>query len=134
MSFVSSSIVEVVMNKIALQIVSVQIVEYSNETNIDVRMYTWRIYFYVDVVTLLYTFNEMLKGIYTGLYTNVCIDWRIYMRMTLRCIEVNTIGWESSWTILDTLEYRITIVWETVTLRSRCVKCHSDVCFAPSTL
>ena len=32
----------------------------------------------VDVVTLLYKWNEILNGIYIGLYTNAWIDWRTY--------------------------------------------------------
>ena len=33
---------------------------------------------WIGVVTLLYKWNEMLDGIYIGLYTNVWIDWRTY--------------------------------------------------------
>ena len=80
--------------------------------------------------------SEILNGIYTGLYTNIWIDLRRH-QMTLRChwISCSWIGCEllleNSW---HTSFCRIIIVWETVTLRSRSVKCHSDVCFVPSTL
>ena len=70
---------------------------------------------------------------YTGLYTNIWIDWKRH-EMTLRCHWINC-SWigcefflENSW---YTSLYRITIAWETVTLRSRRVKCHSNVCLAP---
>ena len=32
----------------------------------------------VVVLTLLYKWNEILNGIYIGLYTNIWIDWRTY--------------------------------------------------------
>ena len=32
----------------------------------------------VDVVLLLYKWNEILNGIYIGLYANIWIDWRTY--------------------------------------------------------
>ena len=87
--------------------------------------------FLVEVVTLLYKWNEIWNGIYIGLYTNIWIDLRRH-EMTLRCPWIGCeLLLENSW---HTSSYRITIVWETVTLRSRCVKCHSDVCFMPSTL
>ena len=77
----------------------------SNETNTDVRMYTWRIYSNRYLDTLLYTDGSELKmhGICSSLYTNATIEekgWDCSQMYNWHC-RVN----------------RITMKWEPVNLR-----------------
>ena len=58
-------------------------------------------------------------GIYTGIYTHATIAWAKWEMLL-------TISWQES-------QVRISCTWETVTLRSEPVKCHSLVCIAIST-
>ena len=73
----------------------------SNETNEDVRMYTWRIYSSRDLDTLLYKLELNKHWKNAGLYTLATKDWEMWELLlgANRQVRVN----------------RITIAWETVT-------------------
>ena len=85
-----------------------------------------------DVVTLLYKWNEILNGIYIGFY--ICLN-RLENVWEWLSDVLKWIWWDSSWTMHDTLVFIELQLYEKLSSRDlRCVKCHSDVCFMPSTL
>ena len=56
-----------------------------NETNTDVRMYTWRIYSSRSARIAVHGWSELLDEIYIGIYTSATMDEK---------------GWESLWSQL----------------------------------
>ena len=109
----------------------------SNETSTDVHMYTLLLILHGHITICgwhaVQSWSKILKGIYISLYTNIWIDWRTYKNDSqLYWSEWGETALRQHLTHSPQTELQLNRElshWD-----PRSVKCHSDVCFVPSTL